>query len=78
MNGLKWIAYNLHTQNATVPKKNGENCYVLDYRALNVHSHDDRYTMHTVDECIAEIGKSKSSIFSTMDLSSRYHQMLLN
>jgi hypothetical protein len=61
-----------------VPKKNGENRYVLDYRALNSHSHDDRYTMRTVDECIAEIGKSKSSIFSTMDLSSGYHQMLLD
>ena len=61
-----------------VPKKNGENRYVLDYRALNAHSHDDRYTMRTVDECIAEIGKSKSTIFSTLDLSSGYHQMLLD
>jgi len=61
-----------------VPKKNGENQYVLDYRALNSHSHDDRYTLRTVDECIAEIGKYKSSIFSTMDLSSGYHQMLLD
>ncbi len=60
-----------------VPKKNGENRYVLDYRALNASSHDDRYTMRTVDECIAEIGKSGSTIFSTMDLSSGYHQMLL-
>ncbi len=40
-----------------VPKKNRENRYVLDYRALNSNSHDDRYTMRTVDECIAEIGK---------------------
>ncbi len=48
-----------------VPKKNGENRYVLDYRALNANSHDDRYTMRTVDECIAEIGKSGSAIFST-------------
>ncbi len=61
-----------------VPKKNGENRYVLDYRAVNAHSHDDRYTMPTVDECIAEIGKSKSSIFSTIDLSSGYHQMQLD
>ena len=61
-----------------VPKKNGENRYVLDYRALNANSHDDRYTMRTVDECIAEIGKSGSTIFSTMDLSSGYHQMLLD
>ena len=60
-----------------VPKKNGENRYVLDNRALNANSHDDRYTMRTVDECIAEIGKSGSTIFSTMDLSSGYHQMLL-
>ena len=61
-----------------VPKKNGENRYVLDYRALNANSHDDRYTMRTVDECIGEIGKSGSTIFSTMDLSSGYHQMLLD
>ena len=59
------------------PKENGENRYVLDYRALNANSHDDRYTMGTVNECIAEIGKSGSTIFSTMDLSSWYHQMLL-
>jgi len=48
---------------------------VLDYRALNANSHNDRYTMHTVDECIAKIGKSGSTIFSTLDLSSGYHQM---
>ena len=34
--------------------------------------------MRTVAECIAEIGKSGSTIFSTMDLSSGYHQMLLD
>ncbi len=61
-----------------VPKKNCKNRYVLDYRALNAHSHDDRHTMRTVDACIAESGKSKSSIFSTMDLSIGYHQMLLD
>ena len=33
--------------------------------------------MGTVDECIAEIGKSGSTILSTMDLSSWYLQMLL-
>ena len=40
-----------------VPKKNGENRYVLDYKALNANSHDDRYAMRTVEECIAEIGQ---------------------
>ncbi len=29
-----------------VRKKNEENRYMLDYRALNTNSHDDRYTMH--------------------------------
>jgi len=58
-----------------VPKKNGENRYVLDYGALNANLHNDRYTMRTVNKCIAEIGKSGSTIFSTMYLSSSYHQM---
>ena len=34
--------------------------------------------MQTVDECINEIGKAQSSIFSTLDLTSGYHQMLLD
>ena len=60
-----------------VPKKDGTARYVLDYRALNANSQDDRYTMQTVDECIAQIGKANSTIFSTLDLTSGYHQMLL-
>ena len=60
-----------------VPKKDGSARYVLDYRALNANSQDDRYTMQTVDECISQIGKANSSIFSTLDLTSGYHQMLL-
>jgi hypothetical protein len=60
-----------------VPKKDGSARYVLDYRAVNANSQDDRYTMQTVDECISQIGKSNSTIFSTLDLTSGYHQMLL-
>ncbi len=36
-----------------VPKKKGENRYVLDYRALNANFHNNCYTMRTVDECMA-------------------------
>jgi len=61
-----------------VPKKNGAIRWVLDYRQLNSNSHDDRYSMKTVDECIGDIGRSGSTIFSTIDLSSGFHQMLLN
>ena len=60
-----------------VPKKDGSARYVLDYRAVNANSQDDRYTMQTVDECISQIGKANSTIFSTLDLTSGYHQMLL-
>ncbi|MFM8998473.1 MAG: reverse transcriptase domain-containing protein, partial [Actinomycetota bacterium] len=51
-----------------VPKKGGKIRFVLDYRALNDASHDDRYCMKDVNECIGDIGKAKSNIFSTLDL----------
>ena len=61
-----------------VPKKTGKPRYVLDYRQLNKASVEDKYSMRTVDECIADIGYSGSVIFSIMDLSNAFHQMLLD
>ena len=61
-----------------VPKKTGKPRYVLDYRQLNKASVEDKYSMRTVDECIADIGYAGSSIFSIMDLSNAFHQMLLD
>jgi hypothetical protein len=60
-----------------VPKKDGTFRFVLDYRALNENSLDDRYTMKDVGECIGEIGRAGSTIFSTMDLSSGFWQLPL-
>jgi hypothetical protein len=53
-----------------VPKKDGLPPYVLDFRKLNANSHTDKYSMKSVKNCIRDIGRSGSSIFSTLDLSS--------
>ena len=60
-----------------VPKKDGTFRFVLDYRALNDNSLEDRYTMKDVGECIGEIGRAGSTIFSTMDLTSGFWQLPL-
>jgi hypothetical protein len=60
-----------------VPKKDGSVRFVLDYRALNDKSLDDRYNMRDVGECIGEIGRAGSTIFSTMDLTSGFWQLPL-
>jgi hypothetical protein len=48
-----------------VPKKDGSPCYVLDFWKLNANSHTDKYSMKSVEDCIGDIGRSGSTIFST-------------
>ena len=60
-----------------VPKKDGTPRYVLDFRKLNANSQTDKYSMKTVEECIGDIGRSGSTIFSTLDLSSGFWQLPL-
>ena len=60
-----------------VPKKDGSPRYVLDFRKLNSNSQTDKYSMKTVEECIGDIGRSGSTIFSTLDLSSGFWQLPL-
>jgi hypothetical protein len=60
-----------------VAKKNGGLRLVQDFRALNEQTHTDKYSMKDVSECIGEIGRSSSAIFSTIDLTSGFWQMLL-
>jgi hypothetical protein len=61
-----------------VPKKGGKIRFVLDYRGLNDASLDDRYSMKDINECIGDIGKAESCIFSTMDLTSGFWQLPLD
>jgi hypothetical protein len=55
-----------------VNKKDGGFRVVQDFRALNINSHLDKYSMKDVTECIGEIGRSHSTIFSTLDLTSGF------
>ncbi len=61
-----------------VPKKGG-NGYIIaqDFRELNHKSLMDKYTMKDIHECIGDIGRSESTIFSTLDLTSGFWQMPL-
>ena len=61
-----------------VTKKDGGLRVVQDFRALNANSFIDKYTMKDIQECISEIGRSHSNIFSTLDLTSGFWQMVLS
>ena len=60
-----------------VAKKNVGICLVQYFRALNAQTHKDKYSMKDVSACIGEIGHSGSLIFSTIDLTGGFWQMLL-
>jgi hypothetical protein len=60
-----------------VPKKDGSLRVVQDSRDLNAKSMDYRYSMKDVNQCIGEIGRAGSSIFSTLDLTSGFWHMPL-
>ncbi len=52
-----------------VPKKGGNGYRIVqDFRELNQKSLMDKYTMKDIHECIGDIGRSESTIFSTLDL----------
>ena len=50
---------------------------VLDFRMLNKNSYSDRYVIREVKDCIDQIGKQKSRIFSSLDLTSGFWQQTL-
>jgi hypothetical protein len=61
-----------------VPKKQGQCLRIVqDFWQLNMHSHIDKYSMKEINKSIGDIGRANSSIFSTLDLTSRFWQMKL-
>ncbi len=61
-----------------VPKKQGQGLRIIqDFRQLNQHSHIDKNSMKEINECIGDIGRANSSIFTTLDLTSGFWQMKL-
>ena len=62
-----------------VPKKQGQGLRIVqDFRELNNHTHIDKYSMKEIHECIGDIGRANSTIFSTLDLTSGFWQMPLD
>lgn len=64
-----------------VPKKldaSGETKYrmVIDYRRLNEITIDDKYPLPNITDLFDKLGKS--TVFSTLDLASGYHQLEIN
>ena len=61
-----------------VKKKGGQGLrVVLDYRKVNAKSKPTQYSIKTVEECICELGYAGSKVFSALDLSAGFWQMLL-
>jgi len=62
-----------------VPKKQGQGLRIVqDFRELNQNSHIDKYSMKEITECIGDIGRADSTIFTTLDLTSGFWQMQLD
>jgi hypothetical protein len=61
-----------------VMKKDGGVRLVQDFCALNNQSYTNKYSMKEVSECIGKIGCSGSTIFSTIDLTAGFWQMILH
>jgi hypothetical protein len=56
-------------------KGDGGKRLVLDYRRLNAQSHVDQYSIRSVEECLHEVGKAGSKMFSALDLTSGFWQL---
>jgi len=59
-------------------KKDGSVRLVQDFRALNNESYTHKYSMKDISKCIGEIGRSGSTIFTTIDLTAGFWQMILH
>ena len=61
-----------------VPKPGGGQRVVVDLRRVNAASMLDRYSIRSVDQCIAEVGQSGADTFTSLDLASGFWQLPLD
>jgi hypothetical protein len=62
-----------------IPKKQGQGLRIIqDFRELNLNPHIDKYSMKERTECIGNIGRANSTIFTTLNLTSGFWQMQLD
>jgi hypothetical protein len=59
-------------------KKDGTKRVVQDFQSLNANIYVDKYSMQDMQECISEIGRAGSTIFTTLDFTSGFWQMVLD
>ena len=60
-----------------VPKKDGSMRPVLDFLQVNKQSHIDKYSQREIQDCLDEIGRNESTIFSSLDLTAGFWQLPL-
>ena len=61
-----------------VKKKDGSLRIVQDFRKLNQHTVDSKYTIKDIQDCIDTVGRQNSSIFTSIDLTSGFWQQQLH
>jgi hypothetical protein len=61
-----------------VPKKQGHGLRcVLDFRRLNLKTLDSKYSIRCIDQCLEEIGKAGSKIFSCLNMRNGFWNQVL-
>jgi hypothetical protein len=76
---VKWSKSLYNSPLFCIPKKQGQDLRIVqDFGELNNHSHIDKGSMKEITECIGDIGRANSTIFSTLDLTSGFWQMQLD
>ena len=61
-----------------ISKQGGGLRIVQDFRAINQNTQTDKYSLKDIQQCISDIGNAGSTVFSTLDLTSGFWQMMLN
>ena len=60
-----------------VAKRSGALRVVVDYRKINAAATPHFYSSRTIDDCLNSLAEMKANLFSSLDLTSGYHQLPL-